>query len=1340
MARAFRSVSSAALVVLSAVLVTYTGDAAPTGGPDPSAQAYRWVDSTATGCASPMTPAATNPITNRGCPSKWVELVDPTHAAYVSGAARMTGVYYADDYYFMAGLPFPFYYYGELRGSGGSGPYASSVVINSNGFIMFAPPSTVNCGYPPMGGDGTYSNNPSATPRQMPYPWTAPSGACNTIPTLPPSNMVAGFWTNMRDGHGIINGYNNMCADDPPAQGIWHKTVGTSPRRKMVIQFNEMRVSNPSQPYGGALVNGRFPTTDSYCAQAHTFATFEVVLHETLNAVDVLIDDARATGQDVSMGLQNLDGSAGLSYGYFPGGTAIADLGVRYHPKTPALAFDSTVDLLEEGTVTFDVEAYDPNYQDAAAAPPNGLQSVTTDTTAMANPASLTAVPGAIGRFTFTPPADWNGVDAFKFKAKSVDGSESTWKTVTLRVGQVNDAPDATDQVYDVLTGDNLYVPGPGALLTATDVEIARGESPAQTLSAVLVSPVPAGKGTLQLLSDGTIDYTPDPAMVDGDQASFTFKACDDGTPSLCSPVRQVDVRLGTPNPNLIARADKLYALLEDGFLSVPAGQGILANDHVSPDAEDVELRIVAPPAKASPGSFGVAPDGSFSYRPQADWNGVDLFRYKLVSSNDGESNIAIATITVGEVNDAPGFANPTMTYGPDFSMNEDGPGATLANFITGVSPGPATALDEANELAACYSVPSTQPAPCFEIEVSPPDFFTDPPYYTGAPVGRQPGIHMKPPATGAGDLKFRPGKDRSGTAELTIWLRDNGGTVNGGTDRFPSPGLPVKFQVVADPNADNPVATPEAYTLLRGRTIERSASDGLLANDFDPDGEEMKAVFVSLPGQCGTFMGRDDGSFTYRADARYMGTADCIDTFRYHAWHFASLASSAARPSKQKSAIVTSSFTVKYNGQPVAAFALSAPETLARESISFSDASYDTDPPAGHPAQGIASWHWDFGDGHTTAERNPIHAFQKEGHYRVKLTVTDTLGDTATTSHVVKVMFGPNPQPDHGLAGRPAAPVAHAGTNLQVAEGELVALQGRATPAGARLFYQWSQVGGLPAQVGDLDQQNLTFTAPTLLGPDPEVLTFQLLVSDGTRLSEPSLVQVTVTSTNQAPLADAGPAQRAAAGSLVVLDASRSTDPEDGALAFRWRQVGGHPVQLSDPNAAKASFTAPASEAPAAFAFEVVVGDGELESVASVPVLVMPVGAAPAGFTYRAEPTAEGARVTFQPVAQGASFVWDFGDGSAGSSDPSPTHLYGKAGTYQVRLTVAGEGEPVLYQKPISVTAPDRSVPAAAQAATEGGVPAWAAVAIAAGAALLAALVLLAAVLGRRRPPAAGR
>jgi len=45
-------------------------------------------------------------------------------------------------------------------------------------------------------------------------------------------------------------------------------------------------------------------------------------------------------------------------------------------------------------------------------------------------------------------------------------------------------------------------------------------------------------------------------------------------------------------------------------------------------------------------------------------------------------------------------------------------------------------------------------------------------------------------------------------------------------------------------------------------------------------------------------------------------------------------------------------------------------------------------------------SWLWDFGDGSTSTEQNPVHTYESEGSFTVKLTATNSAGsDTETTS-----------------------------------------------------------------------------------------------------------------------------------------------------------------------------------------------------------------------------------------------------------------------------------------------------------------------------------------------------
>lgn len=51
-----------------------------------------------------------------------------------------------------------------------------------------------------------------------------------------------------------------------------------------------------------------------------------------------------------------------------------------------------------------------------------------------------------------------------------------------------------------------------------------------------------------------------------------------------------------------------------------------------------------------------------------------------------------------------------------------------------------------------------------------------------------------------------------------------------------------------------------------------------------------------------------------------------------------------------------------------------------------------------------VVKYAWDFGDGKTSAEKDPIHTYKEAGTYAVKLTVTNTDGCTASRTRTVKV------------------------------------------------------------------------------------------------------------------------------------------------------------------------------------------------------------------------------------------------------------------------------------------------------------------------------------------------
>jgi hypothetical protein len=109
----------------------------------------------------------------------------------------------------------------------------------------------------------------------------------------------------------------------------------------------------------------------------------------------------------------------------------------------------------------------------------------------------------------------------------------------------------------------------------------------------------------------------------------------------------------------------------------------------------------------------------------------------------------------------------------------------------------------------------------------------------------------------------------------------------------------------------------------------------------------------------------------------------------------------------------------------------------------------------------------------------------------------------------------------------------------------------------------------------------------------------FTYTLSDGKGGVDTGTVNLRVTPVNDAPVADAGPAQTADEGTAVNLAGSAS-DVDGGSLQFQWTQVGGPAVSLSGATTATPSFTAPPVTGTTALSFQLVVTDPDGLSSAS--------------------------------------------------------------------------------------------------------------------------------------------
>jgi len=85
----------------------------------------------------------------------------------------------------------------------------------------------------------------------------------------------------------------------------------------------------------------------------------------------------------------------------------------------------------------------------------------------------------------------------------------------------------------------------------------------------------------------------------------------------------------------------------------------------------------------------------------------------------------------------------------------------------------------------------------------------------------------------------------------------------------------------------------------------------------------------------------------------------------------------------------------------PVADFSANITEGTAPLAVKFTDTS------TGSPA----SWAWEFGDGATSPDKNPVHVYAAKGKYSVTLTAINGAGSSTRTEHNFISVKKPNPQ-----------------------------------------------------------------------------------------------------------------------------------------------------------------------------------------------------------------------------------------------------------------------------------------------------------------------------------------
>jgi VCBS repeat-containing protein len=416
-------------------------------------------------------------------------------------------------------------------------------------------------------------------------------------------------------------------------------------------------------------------------------------------------------------------------------------------------------------------------------------------------PAGATITSGGV--FRWTPTMDQVG--SFDFVVLAVDSGTPPLADAEVFVVNVigNTAPNLAD-IADATVGV-------GEML---EVTVTASDADGDTLTFMLDRDDPNSTlpddAVLEQTNNTTavIRWTPDVADA-GQSLVFSVIVTDDGSPPTA------DREQFTVNVISVAAANDSYSVAVDGDLTVDAASGVLANDMDS-GGDTLTAVVVTNPTS---GTLTLAADGSFTYTPNAGFQGTDTFTYR---AEDGTGDADEAVVTI-QVNAGPAAVDDTYTVGEDMTLTIDAAAGVLDN--------------------------DTDP---------------DGDMLTAMLVGDVANGTLTLAADGS--FTYVPDENFSGTDSFTYHATD--GIIESGE-------ATVTITVTAA--NDLPATVADDYSVDENATLSVDAAGGVLANDTDADADPLTAT-LGQAATNGTVTLNDNGSFTYMPNAGFEGT----DTFTY--------------------------------------------------------------------------------------------------------------------------------------------------------------------------------------------------------------------------------------------------------------------------------------------------------------------------------------------------------------------------------------------------------------------------------------------------------------------------